>query len=233
MLTNSSSSIVFVHGLTGNRESTWTEPESNTLWPLALLPAEVPSARILTFGYDSNIIHTFDPTAINTLAHHASLLVKSLAGVRGKESDAVARPLIFVGHSIGGLIIEQALLDCRDSSEPAENALLESTTAIAYLGTPHTGPDLMRWERTLTYLATMLHKTDEHVQHVLSPGAKMLAKVEGDFTTMLEARKHAGKRPIDMMCFYEALGVAGVGLVSFRSGDAAVDSRSGIADVLC
>lgn len=85
--------------------------------------------------------------------------------------------------------------------------------AITYLGTPHVGTDLVRWERSLTYLATMLHKTDEHVQHILTPGAKVLAGIEKEFLTMVEARDHAGKRPLKLHCFYEALAVAGVGLV--------------------
>lgn len=143
------------------------------------------------------------------------MLAKSLARIRS-ESNTPNRPLIFVAHSIGGLLIEQALLHCRESNDPVENAVLESTVAIAYIGTPHSGPDLVRWERTLTYLATMLHKTDEHVQHVLVPGAKLMVQVEGEFMTMLEARVHAGKRPVEIVCFYEALGVAGVGLVSYE-----------------
>lgn len=143
------------------------------------------------------------------------MLAKSLARARS-SSNAPNRPLIFVAHSVGGLLVEQALLHCRESSDPAESAVLEATAAIAYIGTPHAGADLGRWQRTLTYLAKMLHRTDEHVQHVLVPGAKLMVQVEDEFATMLEARAHAGKRPVAIVCFYEALGVAGIGLVSFE-----------------
>ncbi len=209
---NSHHSIVFVHGLTGNRETTWTEPESKVFWPEALLPGSIPTARIITFGYDADILHIFDSHKGHTLIDHASHLARALATLRSETSS---RPLIFVAHSLGGLIVEQTLLDCRDSQDRNWNSVLESTIGIAYIGTPHTGPDLVRWERTLTYLATMLHKTDEHVQHVLTPGAKVLAGIEKEYLTLIEARKHAGKKPISLYCFYEALGVPGVGLVSF------------------
>jgi hypothetical protein len=176
----------------------------------------VPTSRIFTFGYEANIVHTFDPAAINTLTHHADMLSKSIAIVR-ENSQTLDRPLIFVAHSIGGLVVEQALLHCRTSSDKALKSVLESTVAIAYLGTPHVGSDLVRWERTLTYLATMCHKTDEHVTHVLVPGAKLLAGIEVDFLTMIDAREHAGKRPVKLMFFYESLGVPGVGLVGCPS----------------
>jgi hypothetical protein len=42
--------ICFVHGLTGNRDSTWTTSGQTEPWPNALLPASLEDARILTFG---------------------------------------------------------------------------------------------------------------------------------------------------------------------------------------
>ncbi|KAK3937091.1 hypothetical protein QBC46DRAFT_344910 [Diplogelasinospora grovesii] len=47
--------IVFVHGLTGDREITWTARGASEPWPKALLPAELPTARVLTFGYDAYV----------------------------------------------------------------------------------------------------------------------------------------------------------------------------------
>ncbi len=94
--------------------------------------------------------------------------------------------------------MEQTLLDCRDSQDRNWNSILESTVGIAYIGTHHTGRDLVRWERTLTYLATMLHKTDEHVQHVLPPGSKVLAGIEKEFLNLIEAREHAGKKHLEL-----------------------------------
>ena len=44
-------SIVFVHGLTGNRETTWTHKEAKVFWPQAFLARDLPNTRILTFGY--------------------------------------------------------------------------------------------------------------------------------------------------------------------------------------
>jgi len=46
-----SHSIVAIHGLDGHREDSWTI--ENVLWLRDLLPSKIPTARILTYGYDA------------------------------------------------------------------------------------------------------------------------------------------------------------------------------------
>lgn len=48
--------IVFVHGLNGHWSRTWTHDKNGTFWPKDLLPHIVPSARIFSYGYPSQII---------------------------------------------------------------------------------------------------------------------------------------------------------------------------------
>ena len=50
-----SNSIVFVHGLRGERELTWTK--DGVIWPQELLSKDIPKSRILSFGYDSGVVH--------------------------------------------------------------------------------------------------------------------------------------------------------------------------------
>jgi hypothetical protein len=46
--------VVAVHGLQGHAYKTW-EHENGSLWLRDFLPADVPSARIFTFGYESTV----------------------------------------------------------------------------------------------------------------------------------------------------------------------------------
>lgn len=48
-------SIVFVHGLTGDREKTWTFAGTVDPWPKILLSDDIPRSRILTFGSDADV----------------------------------------------------------------------------------------------------------------------------------------------------------------------------------
>jgi hypothetical protein len=72
-------SIVFVHGLTGNRETTWTHKQSKTFWPQTLLARDLPNARILTFGYDADIIGALNAAGSNTLRDHGKSLANDVA----------------------------------------------------------------------------------------------------------------------------------------------------------
>ncbi|RMZ84471.1 hypothetical protein DV738_g741, partial [Chaetothyriales sp. CBS 135597] len=59
-LRTEASFIIFVHGLTGDRERTWMAKDAVAPWPQTLLPSEVLNARILTFGYDADVTNLCD-----------------------------------------------------------------------------------------------------------------------------------------------------------------------------
>jgi len=57
------------------------------------------------FGYDSSVAHLARATSQNSIFGHAENLLSSLKNER--RGDAGRRPIIFVGHSLGGLVIKQ------------------------------------------------------------------------------------------------------------------------------
>ena len=76
--------IVFVHGLGGHSRKTWTTPRSNTYWPRDFLPAGIPSARILTYGYDSSIASFATRISVSAVAES---LLESLAEQRAPSQE--------------------------------------------------------------------------------------------------------------------------------------------------
>ncbi|MCJ1388179.1 hypothetical protein MMC18_001024 [Xylographa bjoerkii] len=117
------------------------------------------------------------------------------------------------GDILGGLVTEQALLISRESEEPHVNALLESTFAIAFMGTPLTGSDLAAWGSVLKGLSRFLKKTSHQIVEVLKPGSEMLAYVQQSFHGMLQQRESRNLSAIRMFCFYEEIGVFGIGKI--------------------
>ena len=114
-------SLVFVHGLTGDSERTWREKESDCFWPGDLVPTDLSNARIFTYGYDADIVHFWGQAWQSRINDHANTFLSALANQRLRTETVGAvsqnfnkilsnsqeeRPLIFVAHSMGGLLVE-------------------------------------------------------------------------------------------------------------------------------
>ena len=84
-------SIVFVHGLTGDREKTWRAAGAVDPWPKTLLSTDIDHARILTFGYDAYVADWRGMVSKNRVGNHSQNLLTTLATHR--ENDDTVRLL--------------------------------------------------------------------------------------------------------------------------------------------
>ena len=107
-------------------------------WPKTLLPAVIPDAKILTFGYDANVGGFFSSTSQNTIHQHAENLLSDLADLRDTPAEQ-SIPLIFVVHSLGGLIVKDAINQSVSTVGTRLKAIAPATFGICFLGTPHRG----------------------------------------------------------------------------------------------
>jgi hypothetical protein len=62
---------------------------------------------------------------------------------------AADRPIIFIAHSLGGLVVKRCLIYCQSIRHHQHTERLRSiyvsTYGILFLGTPHNGSDLAKW----------------------------------------------------------------------------------------
>jgi hypothetical protein len=71
--------IVFVHGLGGSAEGTWTDSQNNSFWPPWLTKlAGLGNARIMTFGYDSGWNEIWKPNNVLDVSDFAKQLANDL-----------------------------------------------------------------------------------------------------------------------------------------------------------
>ena len=202
--------IVFVHGLTGDAYNTWLHKRSRVHWPSQLLRQDVPESRILSFGYDADVVNILGgPTSNSRLSNHAASLVGKLVRIR-EQSETETRKIIFVAHSLGGLVTEQALTHSKNSAEQYLNQVEHHTAGIVFLGVPHCGSDLEAWATFGRRMVSILRPTNKDILSVLNPDSEMLHMVENNFYTNLRKRKND---PIEIVSFYEELAVIGVGEV--------------------
>ncbi|KAK0511439.1 hypothetical protein JMJ35_006012 [Cladonia borealis] len=171
--------IVFVHGLFGHPEKTWSSKKSrssssnssttaderlqhteqidnngisvSTFWPQTLLPTVIPDAKISTWGYDANVDGFLSSASQNTIYQHAQNLLSDLADLSGTDFESFGLrhyhsglspkdlPIIFVVHSLGGIIVKEALNQSSSTVGTRLKEIAPLVFGMCFLGTPHRG----------------------------------------------------------------------------------------------
>lgn len=85
-------------------------------WPKDLLAKDLHDqpCRILTFGYDSRISQGYARTNQNNIFAHARDLLMEL-----RRNRLVEKPVIFIAHSLGGIIVKEVFKRKLNSSHPS------------------------------------------------------------------------------------------------------------------
>ncbi|KAH0419847.1 hypothetical protein CcaCcLH18_14269 [Colletotrichum camelliae] len=173
--------IVAVHGLNGHREHTWTA-SGGKHWLRDFLPTDLPNARVLCWGYDANT-HSNSGVSIQYLYDHARELVTDLTIKRGLTKSR-ERPIIFVAHSLGGIVVKSALIHSDAAREDAlveHRAIKTSTHGILFMGTPHQGGNGVQLGRVLVNVASIFVSADDHLLKHLERDSEWLQQQLGQF----------------------------------------------------
>ncbi|KAK0659165.1 hypothetical protein QBC41DRAFT_331647 [Cercophora samala] len=179
--------VVFVHGICAHPYNTWRHKLTKTNWldDKSMLPADLPKARILYFGYQSA---WFGPNAVRqTVNTAADQLLNALMGrLREKCPE---RPIIFVAHCFGGLIVQRAfhIAHSHRSNFPG---LIDAITGLIFLGTPHSGVDGNSSLSTQgdIYRAIVAAQVKTHLEtlEAMTHNNQMLHGIVQDFNTVLK-----------------------------------------------
>ena len=161
----------------------------NIFGPEDLLPLDFPEARLMTYGYDSHISHFFNgPANQNNIMTYGEDLINRLAG---KCSETNGRRIIFVVHSLGGIVLKEALRRSQAAMDQGSDLqdIYESTFAIMFFGTPHRGSDYSNICLTAAKVARATgFNVNKQLLHTLFIGSDHLRLLREKFSSMLESR---------------------------------------------
>ncbi|RMX68063.1 hypothetical protein DD238_002867 [Peronospora effusa] len=145
--------VVFVHGLRGHPFGTWrTDMKqrggNNKIWPDVLLAKDLQRnnvpARLVTLGYEAGMVSWSSPWPSLSLKERARVMLSALyaanIGRDRRHPGAPARPVVFITHSMGGLLTKTMLLLERKQRDQSD--LADSTIGIIFLAVPHFGSGL-------------------------------------------------------------------------------------------
>jgi hypothetical protein len=99
-------SIVAVHSVKGHHIFSWQAKTNNSekVWIRDFLEDEIPEARVFSFGWNAGL---FENSRADLRDVATQLLVR-LDTIRSSDEEKV-RPLLFLGHGIGGILIKQVM----------------------------------------------------------------------------------------------------------------------------
>uniref|UniRef100_A0A671P7C5 Protein SERAC1 n=1 Tax=Sinocyclocheilus anshuiensis TaxID=1608454 RepID=A0A671P7C5_9TELE len=113
------------------------------------LAADCPNLRILSVEYDT---HLSDWKAKcpaenqrKSLAYRSQELLRKL-----KDAGVGVRPVVWVAHSMGGLLVKKMLLDA--SKDPDLSPLIKNTKGILFYSVPHHGTFMAEYSVNVRYL---------------------------------------------------------------------------------
>ncbi|KAF8523906.1 hypothetical protein BU17DRAFT_85349 [Hysterangium stoloniferum] len=186
--TSPSIDIVAIHGFDGHREKSWTA-DNGKLWLRDFLPQTIPTARILSYGYDAYTKRSSEQTLYGRAQDFLARL--SMLRETGETKD---RPIIFIAHSLGGIILKSALIQANAANEGhllPHKWIYLSTYGIIFLGTPHQGTDIV------SKLVSLCSQPNNILLKHLTAHSELLQQQISDFNP-ITAR-------FDMKFFYETL----------------------------
>lgn len=197
------------------------EPDPFIYWPRDLLPKDCPQSRVLVYGYDTKVTkYARAATNKNSVYSHAKDLLFALS--RARRLD---RPLIFIAHSLGGVVVKEMLAQSAMATEEGPKNIVDSTSAVVFLGTPHRGsPELAalgEWARSL--ISTFRMETNDAILNALNLRTTDLERAQESFSALWF------KYDFRVKTFQEGLGLTGVNL-SVLGNKVVPDSSSCIGD---
>ncbi|KAH7020289.1 peptidase C14 [Ilyonectria destructans] len=197
--------IIAVHGLGADPDRTWTQSvktpqqrEAIESQPTQysgkihllqdLLKSDFPAARILSFKYNSNWL---TDAPVKTTEEIGKRLLEEIKAKRSRPH----LPIVFIGHSLGGIIIKQAL--CRPDSEE----IINDTPGIIFLGTPHQGSPASISAAALAYMTRLLGSDTTMVLSLMSNEVQ-LTNLADTFRTRIAPKESRRQKP-RIISFYE------------------------------
>ncbi|KAI2626550.1 hypothetical protein GGR54DRAFT_591476 [Hypoxylon sp. NC1633] len=167
--------------------------EHDVFWPRDYLAEDISEARIWTYGYNADVIgDVFQANNQNSISQHGEdLKVKIEREIEGHK------PIIFVTHSLGGIIAKDAIR--------RSDICQSRTKLVVFLGTPHQGSDYAGWGIIASYLASLaLQDSNKYILRSLKNNGEVLDNIQTEF------RRIVYKNGINVHSFYEARPISGI-----------------------
>jgi protein SERAC1 len=205
--------VIFVHGLNGGIVETWSTNGTDSqdcYWPKWICSV-FPSVNVFSLGYPATIFEKWSKKEMN-LVERAQNTLEALS------SDHIGtRPIVFICHSLGGILAKQILRTARDSSDVDWNRIADRTRLVVFIATPHNGTGLA------SVLKCIFPRLSSNHIDLLSNESGQLDDLNNFY------RDFAPKNQTVTAAYYEKYMLKGLLVVSKESADPGVSATRSVA----
>uniref|UniRef100_A0A182RUK8 Protein SERAC1 n=1 Tax=Anopheles funestus TaxID=62324 RepID=A0A182RUK8_ANOFN len=152
-------------------------------WPMEWLPKDFPSIRVLGLDYDSSLSQ-WSATGCPCEKYDGKLQKRAAEFLEKLATSDVGqdRPIIWVGHSMGGLLIKSIMVQALESPNPKVRRLAENSRVVMFLGTPHRGSGVAKLKQhtsALVWPSVEVQELEENSTQLLHLNKTFLRAVDG------------------------------------------------------
>lgn len=109
------------------------------MWIRDAVPQALPGIRNIIYGYDSKLLKSNSFQSISDLAQ--SFILSLRAGGCGLPSS---KPILFLAHSLGGIVLKEAIVQLANSSDEGLSTILDRVPGAIMFGVPSLGMEQSR-----------------------------------------------------------------------------------------
>jgi len=135
-----SCSCIAISGLASHPFGSWQPrgPDKSFMWVRDVLPKSLPGVRAIIYGYDSGLVGSKSFQTVSDIAQTLIFQLKSGGWNLPSSHTSASKPIIFLAHSLGGLVLKHAVVHMADRESSVSNILQNLHGAIMF-GVPSLG----------------------------------------------------------------------------------------------
>jgi len=197
---NAELDIIAITGLGGHAMGSFRSADGRFVWLRDSGPRDIPKARFVTYGYDTKVVKSDSSQGVAQLAR---TLLERLVDFRDRTKTS-QRPMCFFCHSLGGVVLKDALVLSSRALDPDHVALYETMTmtfGLVMMGVPNFG---LRHEQLRTIVRRQANENfvNDLLTREDSQPTQYLRRLTDDFVYLCRQQQP----PYKIISFYETEG---------------------------
>ncbi|KAJ6118297.1 hypothetical protein N7471_013764 [Penicillium samsonianum] len=177
--------IIAIAGLDGHAYGSWQgRGNLGRMWLRDFLSKDLPQCRTMIYGYNSKL----SSHGVDTILDYGRELMEEIKKIRNTK-ELQQRPLIFIAHGFGGIILAHCLvraIQTMEEDHPAITSLHRATYGMILFAIPRKG---LVMDDIQQMLAGDTSHPREHLLQQISTKSDVLIHQLADFKNLIRDRK--------------------------------------------